>query len=170
MGGAVLAPHHEASQGMTKAWSLGLAYSQPNGGEMKTAYSCVVEGTPKFEWQAVNLCVSLVRNAGIAAQDIKVHVTSSVSREFREFVLDHGMCIVPIDPFLGDHGYCNKIQQMFSSAFAGYERAVLCDCDLYFLRPLQLTHLISPAAGCVVDRPNPPLPLLYSIYNDRGII
>jgi hypothetical protein len=133
------------------------------------AYSCLVDGGAKFEWQAVNLCSSLMRNAGVQAQDIKVHVTPSVSEAFRTFVDDHGMSLVPVDPFPGDHGYCNKIQQAFSPAFDGYEKAVLCDCDLYFVRPFKVGDLHAPAAGRVVDRPNPPLPLLRSLYDQSAV-
>jgi 2-polyprenyl-3-methyl-5-hydroxy-6-metoxy-1,4-benzoquinol methylase len=138
--------------------------------QMKAAYSCVVDGTPKFEWQAVTLCSSLMHNAAIAAEDIKVHVLPSVSTEFRDFVLDHGMTLVPIKPFSGNHGYCNKIQQMFSSAFIGYRRAILCDCDLYFVRGPDIDRIATPAAGRVVDRPNPPLALLKTLYEKQGIV
>jgi hypothetical protein len=111
-----------------------------------------------------------MHNAQIAVQDIKVHVTPSVSGEFREFVLDHGMSLVPIEPFPGNHGCCNKIRQMFSSAFVGYARAILCDCDLYFLRPPDLDRIVAPAAGRVVSGPNPPLALLRSLYEAQGLI
>jgi 2-polyprenyl-3-methyl-5-hydroxy-6-metoxy-1,4-benzoquinol methylase len=137
---------------------------------MKTAYSCVVDGSPKFEWQAVTLCSSLMHNAAIAAEDIKIHILPSVSSEFRDFAVDHGMTLVSVKPFFGSHGYCNKIQQMFSSAFIGYRRAVLCDCDLYFMRKPDLSRIAAPVAGRVVDRPNPPLALLKAIYEIQGII
>lgn len=137
---------------------------------MRTAYSCVVDGSPIFEWEAVNLCSSLIHNAKIAAQDIKVHVTPSVSGEFLEFVLDRGMSFFPIAPFPGNHGHCNKIRQMFSSAFAGYARAILCDCDLYFLRPPDLDRIVAPAGGRVVGRPQPPLAFLRSLYEAQGLI
>jgi hypothetical protein len=139
------------------------------GGQMRAAYSCLVDGNPKLEWQAVNLCASLSENAGVMPEDIKLHVTPSVSMEFRAYALDRGMTIVPTDPFPGDHAYCNKIQQMFSPAFAGYTRVVLCDCDLYFMHPLVLELIASPAAGRVVDSPNPPLALLQSLYEARSI-
>jgi len=131
---------------------------------MTTAYSCVVDGGAKFEWQAVNLCLSLMRNAGVEARDIKVHVTPPVSDTFRHFVEDHGMDLRSIAPFPGGHGYCNKIQQMFSPAFTGYDRVVLCDCDLYFMHALNTEGLAAAAAGRVVDRPNPPLPLLCDLF------
>jgi 2-polyprenyl-3-methyl-5-hydroxy-6-metoxy-1,4-benzoquinol methylase len=137
---------------------------------MKAAYSCVVDGNPKFEWQAVTLCSSLMHNAAIAAEDVKVHVLPSVRSEFRDFVIDHGMTLVPIKPFSGKHGYCNKIQQMFSSAFVGYERAILCDCDLYFVRGPDINRIVAPAAGRVVDRPNPPLAFLKTLYEKQGIV
>jgi hypothetical protein len=137
---------------------------------MKTAYSCVVDGNPKFEWQAVTFCSSLMHNAAVAAEDIKVHVLPSISGEFRDFVLDHGMTLVPIKPFSDNQGYCNKIQQMFSSAFVGYRRAILCDCDLYFVRGPDINGIGTPAAGRVVDRPNPPLALLKTLYEKHGIV
>jgi len=135
---------------------------------MKTAYSCVVDGSPKFEWQAVSLCSSLMHNCGVSGEDIKVHVTPSVSDVFRDFALDHGLTLISIEPFAA-HGYCNKIQQMFSSAFVGYEKAVLCDCDLIFVRPPDLGSIAAAAAGRVVDRPNPPLELLLRLFAIRGI-
>ena len=136
---------------------------------MRIAYSCLVDGGAKFEWQAVNLCVSLMHNAGVPPEDIKVHVTPSVSLEFRDFVADHGLDLVPVDPFAGDNGYCNKIQQMFSPAFSGYTKVALCDCDLYFMRSLAVEQIQAPAAGRIVDRPNPAYPLLQRLFEAQGI-
>jgi hypothetical protein len=136
---------------------------------MKIAYSCVVDGGAKIEWQAVNLCVSLIHNAGVMPADIKVHATPYVSHAFRAFAAGRGISLVPIDPFPGGHGYCNKIQQMFSAAFHGYDRAVLCDCDLYFLRPIDAESIRAPAAGRIVDRPNPPLAMLQALFAARRL-
>lgn len=136
---------------------------------MRTAYSCLVDAGPKFEWQAVNLCTSILTNIGATPSDIKVHVTSRVSTEFANFVLDRGHCLLEVQPFPGDHGYCNKIQQLGSGAFAGYDRVVLCDCDLFFLTKPPLGSQIAAVAGRVVDQPNPPLDLLMKLYESRGI-
>jgi hypothetical protein len=135
----------------------------------RTAYSCVVDGAPKYEWEAANLGISLVSNAGVAPADVKLHVTTSVSAEFREFALARGFCLVPIEPFPGNHGYCNKIQQMFSPAFAGYARVVLCDCDLYFASSPETHFVEAPAAGCLVTRPNPPYALLHRVFESAGL-
>jgi 2-polyprenyl-3-methyl-5-hydroxy-6-metoxy-1,4-benzoquinol methylase len=136
---------------------------------MKIAYSCVVDASPKFEWQAVNLSFSLLNNVGASPADIKVHVTPDVSAAFRDFVLDHGMDLHEIQPFPGNHGYCNKLQQAASPAFRGYDKVVLCDCDLFFLADPDFGAISSPAAGRIVDRPLPPPPLLLSLYAECGI-
>lgn len=137
---------------------------------MKLAYSCVVDGRAKFEWQAVLLCDSLLRNAGANPEDIKVHVTPAVSPEFRGHATECGLRLVEVEPFPVGPGYCNKIRQTTSGAFFGYDWVLLCDCDLYFLRPVALpagADLV--ACGRVVDRPNPPLNILRALYAQQGL-
>ena len=136
---------------------------------MKIAYSCLVEGARSSNGRQSIFASSLMHNAGVMPEDIKIHVTPSVSPAFRDYVADHGMSLVPIDPFPGDHGYCNKIQQMFSPAFSGYTRVVLCDCDLYFVRWLEVESIRAPAVGRVVDRPNPPYPMLQRFFEAQGL-
>jgi hypothetical protein len=136
---------------------------------MRVAYSCVVDGGAKFEWQAVTLCFSLMRNAGVPAGDIKVHVTPTVGSDFRRFAADQGIDVRTIEPFPMGHGYCNKIQQSQVDSFDGYDRVVLCDCDIYFLSSPDLSGISAPAAGRIVDFPNPPLPIVQEIYDWRGI-
>jgi 2-polyprenyl-3-methyl-5-hydroxy-6-metoxy-1,4-benzoquinol methylase len=46
---------------------------------------------------------------------------------------------------------------------------VLCDCDLYFVRSLEAKRIQAPAAGRVVDRPNPPYSLLQSLFEAQGL-
>ena len=58
---------------------------------------------------------------------------------------------------------------MFSPAFAGYARAVLCDCDLYFVSSPAAHFVDAPASGCLVTRPNPPYPLLRSVFESAGL-
>lgn len=132
---------------------------------MNTAYSCLVDGGAKFEWQAVNLCTSLIHSAGILPDDIKIHVTPSVSEDFRKCINNFGASIIEVEPFFAANGYCNKIQQMMSPAFKGYDRVVLCDCDLFFVRPIDLNNISAAAAGRIVDRPNPPYELLRKLFS-----
>lgn len=135
--------------------------------EQKIALSCVVDGHAKFEWQAFLWAHSLQKNAGIPASDLRFHCLPSVSASFRSAARAMGVPVVEIEPFNG-HAYCNKIQQCFSGAFAGYDKVVLSDCDLFFLDTPRLPAGAQFAAK-VVDMANPPLELLRNIFAERGV-
>ena len=135
---------------------------------MKTAYSCVVDAQPKLEWQAFLWMHSLVENAGCAARHLKVHHVPGVTDYFLNAARDFGVTLVPLQPFAGGHGFSNKIEQCFSAAFQGYEKVVLCDCDLFFLSPPRLPKNAT-FAGKIVDLPNPSIDLLRAIYDQAGI-
>ncbi len=135
---------------------------------MKVAFSCLVDANPKFEWQAFLWAHSLVRNAAVAPNDIFVHCIHGVSEHFQSTIRGLGAQTVEVGQFDGGHAYCNKIQQCFSGAFAGYDRAVLTDCDLFFLSLPDLRANATLAAN-VVGLANPPLPLLQDIYRRAGV-
>lgn len=137
------------------------------GPNRKVAFSCVVDGAAKFEWQAYLWAHSLLRNGGVDAADLRFHCLPSVSEHFRRAARSFGIAVVDVAPFEG-HPYCNKIQQCFSGAFEGYGRVVLSDCDLFFLNPPRIPE-DGPFAAKVVDLPNPPLSALTAIYTERGL-
>lgn len=134
---------------------------------MSVAYSFVVDGTAKLEWQAACLVYNLF-SIGIPPQDIHCHVTPTVSEAFRSFAADRFVKLIPIDPF-PDHVYCNKLQQTHTVFDDEYENVVLCDCDVSFAEQLPSSVFEADAVGRVVDRPNPPLDLLDAIYARHGI-
>jgi 2-polyprenyl-3-methyl-5-hydroxy-6-metoxy-1,4-benzoquinol methylase len=90
-----------------------------------------------------------------------------VSTALRSSLSALGVRIVDTKPFDG-HPYCNKIQQCFSGAFDGYEKVVLTDCDVFFLRPLRIPES-GIFAGKVVDTENPPLAILRRVYEEAGV-
>ena len=133
---------------------------------MKVAYSCVVDAHAKFEWQAFLWAHSLIE-AGVDAECLRVHCMPGVTEAFRNQMTQLGAAIFETTPFPG-HVYCNKIQQFTSNAFEGFDRIVLTDCDLFFLRAPSLPQGAAFAAG-VVNLPNPPLPELKEIYRQAGV-
>ena len=135
---------------------------------MKITYSCVVDGKPKFEWQAFLWASSLLRNGGCNPHDLKVHCMPGVSGNFRRALGNLRVPVVDATPFEGGHAYCNKIEQCFSPAFEGYDKIILTDADLFFLTCPQLP-LHALFAGKVVDMENPPLEMLRSCYEDARI-
>jgi 2-polyprenyl-3-methyl-5-hydroxy-6-metoxy-1,4-benzoquinol methylase len=130
---------------------------------MKIAYSCVVDSHPKFEWQALLWAHSLLRNGNCRADNLKIHCLPGVTKNFRESLNRLNVEIIEILPFEGGHVYCNKIQQCFSGAFRGFDKAVLTDTDLFFLSPPSVPDE-AVFAGKTVDLPVPPLKILQSIY------
>jgi SAM-dependent methyltransferase len=134
---------------------------------VRTAWSCVIDAKPKFEWQGFLWIASLVRNGGVAPADLKVHCLPGVTEGFKKVAAKLGACVVETRPFEAGHVYCNKIEQCSSPAFEGYERIVLCDSDLFFLAAPELPE--APFAGKPVDLPNPPLGVLRRIYGEAGV-
>jgi 2-polyprenyl-3-methyl-5-hydroxy-6-metoxy-1,4-benzoquinol methylase len=135
---------------------------------MKTAFSCVVDANPKFEWQALLWAHSLLRNSGCNSKDLKIHCLPGVTSRFRETMAALGVVMVDTRPFDGNHRYCNKIQQCFSEAFREYDRVVLTDTDLFFLAVPRFAKEIT-TGGMVVRVPNPPLKALKMIYDEAGV-
>lgn len=135
---------------------------------MRVAYSCVVDGKPKYEWQAYLWVYSLLRNVSCNPFDIKVHCLPSISIGFMKALTVLGVDAIQITPFEGEHVYCNKIMQCFSAVYDGYAKIVLADTDIFFLGPIN----ISPKtifAGKTVDLQNPSMEILKEIYNDAKI-
>lgn len=134
---------------------------------MKIAFSCAVDAKPRFEWQAFILAHSLLKNTGCEPSDIKIHCLPGVSQAFQLAMRKLGVGLIVIEPFEG-HPYCNKIQQCFSSAFDGYDRVMLLDCDLYFTAP-PVFEADAVFSAKIVDLPNPPLAILEAVYRAAGM-
>jgi 2-polyprenyl-3-methyl-5-hydroxy-6-metoxy-1,4-benzoquinol methylase len=135
---------------------------------MKVAYSCVVDAKPIFEWQAFLLVKSLITNVRSEPRDIKVHCLPGVTKTFINLLSNMGVDIIFIEPFGGNHPYCNKIEQCFSAVLFDYEKVFLLDCDLFFLSKPALSDHFKFAAK-IVDMPSPPLHVLKEIYEDAAI-
>ena len=134
---------------------------------MKTAYSCVVDAHPKFEWQALLWVNSLLR-CGCPPEDLKVHCMPGVTENLLASLRRLHVNPVATWPFENGPAYCNKMQQCDSTAFDGYDKAVLADVDLFFLAQPQLPEA-AVFAGKLVDLPNPPLAVLKDIYREAGV-
>ena len=135
---------------------------------MKIAFSCIVDAKPIFEWQAFILAKSLITNVRCEPGDIKVHCLPGVTKNFINLLSNLSVNIVPIEPFDGNHPYCNKIEQCFSSALLGYDKVILMDCDLFFLSKPALSDQ-SKFAAKTVDMPLPPLYILKEIYREANL-
>lgn len=134
---------------------------------MKIAFSCVVDSSPHFEWQAYILIQSLLRNIKCDPVDIKIHCLPDVSQSFRTLLTRLKVETIDIQPFEG-HSYCNKIEQCFSEAFDTYDKVVLVDCDMFFwsLPDMDVDVVFSAK---VVDLPNPPTIILDDIFQSAGV-
>lgn len=132
------------------------------------AYSCVVDSKPRYEWQAFVLVHSILNNVKCDPNDIKVHCLPDVTGAFRSLLHNLKIDIIDIEPFEGNHPYCNKIEQCFSPALLRYDKVILMDCDLFFLSKPILSDQIEFAAK-VVDMPLPPLDILMEVYQKAKI-
>ncbi len=136
------------------------------GSATKVAYSCYVDASPKYEWQALVMCASLIENANIISSDIKVHTHKDVSRDFVTAVKAMGVQVIETAEFDSKWPHCNKIMQADASNFEAYDVVAFCDCDQVFLAPVDANLGDADVAGRPVDRPNPPYDLLLKLFND----
>jgi 2-polyprenyl-3-methyl-5-hydroxy-6-metoxy-1,4-benzoquinol methylase len=110
-------------------------------------YSAVVDPVGPFPMQARHLVWSLTELAGVAADDIVLHVVNADSDPHILSSLERlGVEVIPVDPFPGDK-YCNKLQQLFPLGSRDFEDVVLLDCDVIVLEEPP------PANGGVLAKP-----------------
>ena len=134
----------------------------------RIAYSCVVDASPKFEWQAFILVQSLLRNTDCNPVDIKVHCLPGISESFQKVMIDLKVTLIHIQPFITGFPYCNKLSQCFSGAFSGYDKIIMVDCDVFFLSFPDIP-IDAIFAAKIVDTPTPPLNVLQVIYQAAGL-
>ena len=131
---------------------------------MSLILSCVVDRAPKFLTQAVTLLTSL-RAAGFVADAenrILVHVVDQPADDPRFDPLRRlGAEIRPVAAFgEGPAAWSNKLRQFETPEIRAARRVILCDADLLVLADPRGFFDEAPVRAKIVDRANPPAPLL----------
>jgi hypothetical protein len=134
----------------------------------RVALSIVVDAQPKFQQQAFTWFVTLTQLAGREPSSLFVHCLPGVPVHFKERMAARRARVLEVEPFETGHRYCNKIQAMDSTRFEGYDYVVFNDCDLAYSAWFE-SPFAAPFYGRVVDRPNPPLPILRALFGLRGL-
>lgn len=130
-------------------------------------YSCVIDSSAVFYYQAWNLVNSLICKAKVEAKRIVVNCTLEVD----DFVLEEIQrlgCQVRRFKRFGDGKYCNKIAQLDYEVFQAADSVVLLDADMLALRPFEEICQPGAISGKIVDFPNPDIKVLKRIYDMAG--
>lgn len=130
-------------------------------------YSFVVDCHGPFAYQGYILARSLLEFGGASPTQITVNIVKGTEPAMVEPFLDLQLNVAAITPFPG-HPYCNKIKQIASVVDAEADTIVLLDSDFFVLRPLVFNGPTG-IRGKIVDRPNPPAPVLERIYKRAGV-
>lgn len=131
-------------------------------------YSCVTDGTPKYEAQASIWAATLSKLGDAPSSSIVVHAMRP-TRALRAFIEGLGASVVEIEPTLPGWPHLRKLSQLDSPALTDANVVVLCDCDLAFAASISdWIHGLSVRAK-IVDYANPPLRVWRSIFEAAGL-
>lgn len=130
--------------------------------------SFVVDHHPIFYYQAELLLFSLDYFSKFDKKAILVQCTNRVTEDFLAYLKNNNYQFRIIEPFL-DGKYCNKVKLL--EAFLEEENCegiFLVDTDMFALEPL-VPYNSKVFCAKTVDAPNPPLPVLHSIFEAAGL-
>lgn len=133
----------------------------------KYYYSCVVDASPIFYFQAWGLVHSLMMRAKVEPSQIFVHYIEDVDTFLIEELIGLGIQVRPIERF-GDGKYCNKIVQLKTPEFSTTECVFLLDTDMIVLEELWQIYTPQTVCGKVVDLPNPDVERLQHLFDLAG--
>jgi hypothetical protein len=133
------------------------------------AYSCLLDVKPKFVYQLWVWVAMLVDHAGVAPEDVVVHIVrrGAPQADVEAYLASRGIAFRYVEPF-GDGRFANKIAQLTSAALREREYAVLCDLDLAITAKLDPWIGLGGVCAKEVDFPNPPVELLEALYRRAG--
>ncbi len=106
--------------------------SGPTPGRPDVIFSCVVDKPPFLVYQSLIWVLTLTRLAGIAPQQLVVHVVEGTDSGHLEVLRSLGVRVVPVARYDERNVYTNKLRQLTDGALADADTAVLCDCDIAF--------------------------------------
>lgn len=134
-------------------------------------FACVVDEDPRFHLDALRWFAALTEVAGVAPDDLFVHVVGSMSSEALAFVKSKGVTVRGVERFDPGSPHCNKISGALRMAEDHKDGVVvLCDTDVAVLEDPRGIHLDPRSvAGKVVDAPVPPLEVLERIFGAAGL-
>jgi hypothetical protein len=132
-------------------------------------YSCVLDTQPKFVYQLWVWVTMLVEHAGVAPQDLFVHIVrdGAPDRDIAAFLEQRQIPFRYVDPVVACR-FFNKIVQLETPALREREFAVLCDTDLAFLARLDPWIGLGSICAKEVDYANPPVEMLHALYRRAG--
>ena len=133
-------------------------------------YSMVVDGHPRHPYEAETLLFTLEKFAEVPRERMVVQCTERVSEEVVAEFEHNFYPVVRFSSYL-DGKHCNKIAQLdhFVKAPPPDAKGIfLLDLDFVVLAPLEIEEN-DCVRGKIVDAPNPPLPVLESIFRAAGV-
>jgi hypothetical protein len=130
-----------------------------------------VDADPRFHLDALRWYAALTAVAGVAPDDLFVHVVGRGSSDVLAFLRSRGVAVRSVDCFDVRSPHCNKISGALRLAEDGIEGVVvLCDTDVAVLEdPRGLDLDPRSLAGKVVDAPVPPLNVVHRIFAAAGL-
>jgi len=131
----------------------------------RIVFSCVVDVKPKFIWQCFIFVNTLISNAGVAAENIYIHLMDEVP-VLEAYLKDINVNVIHAKRW-GDGKYCNKLAQFDTEALMDNDYIFLCDCDIAFAN--DICDLVDKypnfIMGKTVDSANPSLEILNYLFD-----
>lgn len=135
--------------------------------QMKIYYSCLLDASPVFYYQAWIWVNSLLDLSSINPAHIYVHHTKEVDKTILQELAALEVNLVQVERF-GDGKYCNKIAQLDTEIFEDADSVFFMDTDMIVLGDIEHIAETDKIGGKVVDGPNPTIDILKMIYESAG--
>lgn len=132
------------------------------------AWSCLVDDTPAIWSSLVPWLATAIDLAGLDPSRLYVHHVCALRPEIEALCRRLAINTRPTEPFDRRFPHTNKIRQL-ATTFGDARHVILTDVDVAFVSPPPLDRIRTPAAGKVVDLPNPPIDVLRRVFSVAGL-
>lgn len=139
-----------ASSGETQLWSFPLPVlaflkfsdrmvlpSRSVNQYMSVVYSCVMDQSPRFAYEAFVWASSLLSYAGQDCDSIIVHPVNQLDPIYQRLFNSLRIKSEIVFPFDARHAHSNKLAQLESKLLQSADYIVLCDCDTVFCESIE---------------------------------
>src|SRR5436309_3320572 len=130
---------------------------------MEVLYTCVTDGSTKFDYQASVWAQTLLTLGRRSPSELIVH-TVGPGTPLLEEVEKLDVRVVRVGAFERQHPHSYPLALLDSEALANADYVVLCDCDLAFAGDLTPWIAGERLRAKMVDLARPPLGLWRSIF------
>ncbi|MDR2888317.1 MAG: hypothetical protein LBV33_00555, partial [Lachnospiraceae bacterium] len=136
---------------------------------MKVYYSCLVDDSPKYQYESWLWVKTLIEFAKILPENIWVHyIVANEEDDYLKKMASTGVNLVRVNSF-GDMKYCNKIVQLSNDKLYCADAVILMDTDTFLTEDISGYIDFDKVNGRVVTKGHPPTFIFEDILTKANI-